>query len=224
MHLLTDWLDRFKSYFTGFSGKAHVIFGNPTLFIGLAGLLLIFVFLLVFKKIKFDAKMIARIGIALALACVLQVLRIYHFPMGGSVTLGGMIPILIISFIYGPEVGMFTGFIYGLLNLFMDPYFVHPVQILFDYPLPSIAIGIAGYFKNKPRIGTAVAFFVKFVCHFISGLVFFGQYASDYGMNKWVYSFVVNAPMVGADAVICLVILSLLPLKRIISEKAATLH
>ena len=138
--------------------------------------------------------------------------------MGGSVTLGGMVPILIISFVYGPEIGMFTGFIYGLLNLFLDPYFVHPVQILFDYPLPSIAIGIAGYFKNKPRIGTAVAFIVKFICHFISGIVFCGQYAADYGMNKWVYSFVVNAPMVGADAIICIVILSVLPLKKLLGE------
>lgn len=218
MHLLNDWMERFKSYFTGFSDKCDVIFGNPTLFIGLTGLLIIFICLLAFKKIKFNAKIIARIGLALALACVLQVLRIYHFPMGGSVTLGGMVPILIISFVYGPEIGMFTGFIYGLLNLFLDPYFVHPVQILFDYPLPSIAIGIAGYFKNKPRIGTAVAFIVKFICHFISGIVFFGQYAADYGMNKWVYSFVVNAPMVGADAIICIVILSVLPLKKLLGE------
>ena len=48
--------------------------------------------------------------------------------------------------------------------------------------------------------------------------MFFGQYAADYGMNKWVYSFVVNAPMVGADAIICIVILSVLPLKKLLGE------
>lgn len=219
MNLLSDWGERFKYYFTGFSDKIHELIGNPTLFVGLFGLLIIIVALLKVKKIKLTTKMIARIGIALALACILQVLRIYHFPMGGSVTLGGMVPILIITFIYGPEVGMFTGLIYGILNLFLDPYFVHPVQILFDYPLPSMAIGLAGYFKDKPRIGTLFAFFVKFVCHFISGLVFFSQYAADYGMNKWIYSLAVNGPMVLADCIICIIILSIIPMKIIVNDK-----
>ena len=158
------------------------------------------------------------IGIAIAISCILQVLRIYHFPMGGSVTLGGMVPLLIIAFIYGPEIGMFAGFTYGILNLFLDPYFVHPVQILFDYPLPSLAIGLAGYFKNKPALGTTVAFFVKFICHFISGVVFFGQYGVDYGMGKFLYSLVVNGPMVAADWLICLIIILIIPLNRLMKD------
>lgn len=219
MQIFTDWSERLTSYFSGFSEKLQTITSNSTSLIGLIGLGIIIAALLIFKKVSLDAKMIARIGLALALACILQVLRIYHFPMGGSVTLGGMVPLLIIAFMYGPEVGMLAGFLYGLLNLFLDPYFVHPVQILFDYPLPSLAIGIAGYFKDKPLIGTTVAFFIKFICHFISGLVFFGSYAADYGMNPWIYSFAVNAPMVASDAIICVVILAVIPLKKLISNR-----
>lgn len=219
MQIFADWSERFTSYFGGFSEKLQEITNNFTSLFGLLGLGIIIIALLIFKKVKLDAKMITRIGLALALACILQIFRIYHFPMGGSVTLGGMVPLLLIAFMYGPEVGMLSGFLYGILNLFLDPYFVHPVQILFDYPLPSLAIGLAGYFKEKPLVGTGVAFFTKFICHFISGLVFFGAYAADYGMNPWIYSFVVNAPMVASDAIICMVILAIIPLKKFISNR-----
>lgn len=224
MNLFSDWSERLSSYFGNFPDKLNDITNNYTSLIGLLGLAILLIFLFKLKKVKLTPSIIARIGIALALSCILQVLRIYHFPMGGSITLGGMIPLLLISFIYGPEIGMLAGFLYGLLNLFLDPYFVHPVQILFDYPLPSIAIGLAGFFKSRPRIGITFAFFVKFICHFISGVVFFGSYAADYGMNPWIYSIAVNAPMVAGDCLICLVILSIIPLKRLIKNNKYLLH
>lgn len=211
--LLTDWGERFSSYFSGFSDKVAEIFGNPSSLVALLGLAILIFCLFRFKKVELTPKMITRIGLAIALSCVLQIFRIYHFPQGGSVTLGGMIPLLLIAFMYGPEVGFLAGFLYGILNLFLDPFFAHPIQILFDYPLPSLAIGLAGYFKEKPLIGTTVAFLAKFVCHFISGIVFFGAYAPE-GMNTWVYSALVNGPMVGADAIICLVIIAIIPLSR----------
>ena len=62
------------------------------------GLAILIIFLFRIKKIKLTPSIIARIGLALALSCILQVFRIYHFPMGGSITLGGMIPLLLISF------------------------------------------------------------------------------------------------------------------------------
>lgn len=218
MDIFKNWIEKMTSSFSDLSEKASTVLENPTSLIALIGLALILIGLIKIKKVKLDSKMIARIGIALALACVLQMLRIYQFPMGGSVTLGGMVPLLLITFIYGPEIGFMSGFIYGVLNLFLDPYFVHPVQILFDYPLPSLAIGLAGYFRNKPLIGTSVAFLGKFICHFIAGVVFFGSYAADYGMHPWVYSLFVNGPMVAADAIICIVVLSFLPLKRLIKK------
>lgn len=221
MDFLNDWSDRLTNYFTGFSGKLETLLSNPSLFIGLFGLAIIIIALIRFKKVKLDAKIMSRIGIALALSCALQVFRIYHFPAGGSVTLGGMVPILLIAFIYGPEIGMLTGFLYGLLNLFLDPYFVHPVQILFDYPLPSLAIGLAGYFRGKPLIGTTIAFLAKFVCHFISGVVFFASDAVSAGMHPWIYSLAVNAPMVAADAIICIVLIAFLPLGTLLKQAKA---
>lgn len=218
MSIFTDWGERLNSYFSNFSEKIQMFMDNPTCIIGLFGLGLVIFALFKFKKVKLDAKVISRIGIAVALSCVLQIFRIYHFPMGGSITLGGMIPLLILAFMYGPEIGFLGGFIYGILNLFLDPYFLHPVQILFDYPLPSLAIGLAGFFKDKPLLGTTLAFFAKFICHFISGVVFFGSYGADYGLSPISYSIAVNLPMAGIECIICLVILIVLPLKSLVQK------
>ena len=159
--------------------------------------------------------MITHISIALALSTILNIFKIYRFPQGGSITLGCMVPILIITFAYGKEVGFLTGFLYGLINLLTDPYIIHPIQMLFDYPLPSMAMGLAGFFRNRKYLGVFVAFFSKFLCHFISGVVFFGQYAPA-NMGSVLYSIVVNLPLVAGEMVICMVILKLLPLERII--------
>ena len=126
-----------------------------------------------------------------------------------------MIPILLIAFMYGPEVGFLTGFLYGMITLILDPYILSPIQVLFDYPLPFTALGIAGFFKNKKYLGISLAVLVRFICHFISGVVFFGSYAPD-GMSPIVYSLIVNGPMVGIEGIICLVILAILPIERII--------
>lgn len=141
-------------------------------------------------------------------------LRLYHFPQGGSITLGSMIPVLLIAFIYGPEVGCLTGFLYGVITLILDPYILHPVQVLFDYPLPFTALGLAGFFKQRRLVGVSIAILVRFLCHLISGIVFFGSFAPE-GMSPVVYSLLVNGPMIGIEGIICLVILAVLPIERI---------
>src|SRR5690606_18657798 len=111
---------------------------------------------------------------------ILHLIKIVDLPNGaGSINLGSMVPLLIISFIYGPEIGMLAGFLFGVIYLILSPYILHPIQVLFDYPLPFMAIGLAGYFKNKKLIGTFIGMFVRFIFHFISGVLFFGQFAPD---------------------------------------------
>ena len=161
--------------------------------------------------------MITRIAIALALATVLKIFRIYHLPQGGSITLGSMVPILIIAFLYGPLIGSLTGFIYGIITLFMDPFILSPVQVLFDYPLPFLVLGVAGFFKNKKILGAFIAIFLRFVCHFISGVAFFGSYAPE-GMSTVIYSLTVNGSFIAIEGLICLIIIKFLPFERINKE------
>lgn len=220
-NLFADWSERLSDTFGNFSEKYGPIFEDPQIksflllsVLALLAILVVFIVLIKVKKIKLTPKMISRIGLAIALACILHVLRIYRFPQGGSVTLGSMIPIFVIAFTYGKEVGLLTGFIFSLLNLFLDPYIVHPIQVLFDYTLPFTAMGIVAYFPNKKRIGISVAFFLRFLCSFISGVVFFGMYAPE-GMSPIIYSLTVNASIIGAEAIVTLVLASIINIDKL---------
>jgi thiamine transporter len=74
-------------------------------------------------------------AIAIALATVLSFIKILSMPYGGSVTLGSMVPILLIAFRRDVKVGFLTGVIYGFVQLFLDGWFYSPIGMFLDYPL-----------------------------------------------------------------------------------------
>lgn len=221
MQIFTDWAKQF-SKLLNLPENFQSIAESPLSIATLIGCVILLIVLVKARKIKFTPQLIARIGIALALATILKMLRIYHFPQGGSITLGSMIPILFIAFLYGPQVGCLTGFLYGIITLFMDPYILHPIQVLFDYPLPFMCLGIAGFFRsNKYQryLGIVLAVFLRFVCHFISGIAFFASSAPE-GMSPTIYSLAVNAPMIGIEGLICLIIITFIPVERIVTASS----
>ena len=191
------------------------LFSNPLTLITLIGCAILLIALIKFKSLKFDSKLIARIGLAIALAFILDMLKIYRLPNGGgSISLGSMIPIMLISFVYGPSIGLFTGFLFGIFKFIVYQYFINPIQVLFDYPMPFMAIGIVGFFKNR-YLGATLGMFLRFICHFISGIIFFGSYAPA-GMSPIVYSIAVNGFAVGGELLICLALLAFLPIEQLI--------
>ena len=193
------------------------LFSSPLTLIALIGCVILLIALIKFKSLKFDSKLVARIGLAIALAFILDMLKIYTLPNGGgSISLGSMIPIFLISFIYGPSIGLFTGFLFGILQLIINPYILNPIQVLFDYPLPFMAVGIAGFFKNK-YLGATLGMLLRFVCHFISGVIFFGSYAPT-GTSPIIYSIAVNGFAVGGELLICLTLLAFLPIDKLIKR------
>lgn len=190
------------------------------IFAFIAFILLAIVFFKV-KKVKLTTSMMTNIGVALALSTVLKMVKFYQAPMGGSATLGSMVPILLIALFYGSEVGMLTGLLFGVLDFILGPYILHPIQVLFDYPLAFTALGVAGYFKDKDKVqtvlGVTLAIALRFLFHFISGLIFYGDYAAESGMSAIGYSFVYNIGYLGPDGLLCIVILALLPIKQLYS-------
>lgn len=219
MNILSDWGSQISTTISNIPQGFSQICGSFTSIIAIIGILLILLLLLKVNKTKFTPQLITRIGIALALATILKILRIYHLPQGGSVTLGSMVPIFIIAFMYGPYVGCFTGFLFGIITFFLDPYILHPIQVLFDYPLPFAALGVAGFFKQKKYrwIGGTLGIVLRFVCHFISGVAFFGSFAPE-GMSPAVYSLIANGSFIAIEGAICLVIMTVLPVDRIINN------
>lgn len=190
---------------------------NPSAFFALIGLLILILGFLYIKHTKFTTRIIVYIALMLALTVILHTFRIYHMPQGGSVTLGSMVPLLFIAFRYGPGVGYLAGFAYGIINLLQDPFILQPIQVLFDYPLPFMALGVAGYFRNHIFIGASIAVACRLACHFISGVVFFAEYAPP-DMSPYLYSLVFNATYLVPELIICLIILRLLPMKRLLNE------
>ncbi|MBP2655437.1 MAG: proton-coupled thiamine transporter YuaJ [Firmicutes bacterium] len=199
-----------------FITNLSAIMENPASIAALAGLVALVLAFLYMKKITLNTQLIVHIALALALTVILHIFRLYHMPQGGSITFGAMIPLLLISFRYGPIVGYLAGFVYGLINLLQDPYILHPVQVLFDYPLPYMALGLAGCFKTRIFVGTIVGICGRFVCHVISGVVFFASYAPA-GMSPYWYSLAFNATYLLPELVICLIIMRILPVKRLLS-------
>lgn len=190
------------------------IFKHPLTIITVIGVLILVIVLAKAKKIDFTPRIMTQIALAVALATVLDFFKIYRFPEGGSVTFGSMIPILLISLWHGPLVGFTTGLLFGILSLILGPYIVHPIQVLFDYPLPFLLLGTAGFFRNNKYVATLVAVALRYICHIISGVVFFASSAPE-GQSPLAYSMLYNGSYLSIELIICIVLLALLPVERI---------
>jgi len=165
---------------------------------------------------EFDTKVLAEMAIAIALATVLSYIKIFTMPYGGSVTLGSMVPILLIAFRRDVKVGVVTGVIYGFVQMFLDGWFYSPVGMFLDYPLAFGVLGLAGLFKKQPIIGVVIAMAGRFVSHFISGVVFFGMYAPE-GMSPVIYSALYNGGYMIPEMVISAVLIYLLIQRNVLN-------
>lgn len=177
---------------------------------------------------KFNVRMLTEGGMMLALALLLNTIKIYQAPNGGSISAGSMIPILIFALRWGISPGIFVGATYGLLDFILKPYFYHPMQFILDYILAYGLLGLAGigYNKNGKEekgyarlvIGVVLAIAGRMLSHVLSGVIFFAEYAGD--QNPWIYSIVYNSTYLIPELIISLIVLLLIwkPLNRIISR------
>jgi thiamine transporter len=120
-----------------------------------------------------------------------------------------MVPILWLALRRGPKVGLFAAAVYGLVQLAVEPFIVHPLQVLLDYPLAFGALGLAGFFHNRPFVGVNVGIWGRFITHFVSGVIFFASYAPE-GMNPAVYSAIYNGSYILPELAISVYIIFLL--------------
>jgi len=150
---------------------------------------------------RFDTKVLAEVSVMVALSLVLNFIKVYQLPQGGSITLASMVPVLLISFRRGPKVGVFSGVVFGMAQMLLDGWFYSPVGMILDYPLAFGALGLAGIFRKTPLVGVVVSLATRFLSHFISGVVFFGMYAPE-GMSPLIYSAVYNGSYMLPEMVI----------------------
>ena len=172
-------------------------------------------------------KVMTESAIMLALAFALSSAKLFEMPLGGSVTVASMLPIMIIGFKWGNRAGIITAFLYSITqalqalasgNVF--PYCegidTLLICIVFDYLFPFTILGLAGVFYGKFKstsvdyiIGAFMVVLLRFASHFLTGVYIWGQWAPD-GMGKYLYSFLYNGGFLGADFAILLVSLVLI--------------
>lgn len=157
---------------------------------------------------RVNAKLIAEMGVSIALAAVLHLIKLWEMPQGGSITLGTMVPLFVIGFRRGPAVGAITGAIYGILEGWIiggGRFFYHPAQVILDYPLAFGLLGIAGFFPKYPALGVTLGAAARYLSHVVSGVVFFAQYAPK-GQPIWLYSLGYNITFLGPDFAVAIVL------------------
>lgn len=155
-------------------------------------------------------------AVAIALAMVTSLIKVFALPTGGAVTLLSMLFVVLVAYWYGPAIGIMTGTAYGLLQFVLEPIFYTIPQMLIDYPLAFGALGLAGFFyksKNGLTMGYLVGVIGRYFFSFLSGVIFFGMYAPE-GMGAALYSLLYNGSYLIPEAVITLIIINLPPVKR----------
>lgn len=163
------------------------------------------------RATRWNSQRIANAAMCIAIAFVLSCIRLYKMPQGGSITPASMLPLIAFALACGPWQGALVGCAYGLLQLIQDPYVIHPVQLLVDYPLAfgALALGsLAAYLPVNERFKLPIAVFLgslgRYAMAVLSGTVFFAESAG--GQAPLIYSLVYNISYLGPDALLCLVL------------------
>ncbi len=149
-----------------------------------------------------NTKRLTTSGVLIALATVLSIITVYKLPYGGSITLAGMVPIVILGYKYGVKWGLFSGFVFSLVQTVLgatasqafagmyDPEHAlasvgkMAAMALLDYIVAYTVLGLSGMFRDKIKsdtgaivLGSGVAVFLRLVAHFVSGVLLWGSYA-----------------------------------------------
>lgn len=168
---------------------------------------------------RIPARVLAQGALCLAIAFVLSYVKLFSMPLGGSVTLCSMLPVVLFGYLYGPAYGFTAAFAYSLLQIVQGAYVVHPVQFALDYLFAFTALGLGSLFPKNLPLGMAVSGLARVACSVISGVVFFAEYAAEAGYQSalW-YSLAYNGSTVGVETALCVLVALLPPVKRAIGQ------
>ncbi|MCM1223549.1 MAG: energy-coupled thiamine transporter ThiT [Lachnospiraceae bacterium] len=168
-------------------------------------------------KKKLSVKALVFSAMAIALAMVTSMIKLVDMPMGGSVTLCSMLFVCLVGYLFGLRTGLMAAIAYGFLQLIVNPYIISIPQMLTDYIFAFGALGISGVFSNR-KYGLIKGYLLgvlgRFFFTFLSGMIFFGEYAADWNMSAPIYSSVYNGSYIGLEAFVTIVILLLPPVSK----------
>ena len=172
-------------------------------FVGIGGVIL----LRKSRNVHFTTHMLVYASACIALSFVLSYIRLYRLPQGGSITPGSMLPIMIFAYIFGPVPGVLAGIAYGFLQYIQGGSIIHWIQFIMDYPVAFGLLGLAGLYRKNLAVSCIIGVFGRFLMHFLTGIVFFSEYAG--GQPAVLYSLGYNGSYLLVELIICMVLASL---------------
>lgn len=165
------------------------------------------------ERITTSAVMLA---LSSALAMICAVLPFLNLPFGGGYTIASMLPIIVVSYMYGVKWGFFTAGVYSVIQIVMDLYLgkgstimalftpnsddfmgygVAVAILVIDYLVAYTLLGFGGIFRNKIKnkmlslvIGTVLALSLRYLAHIVSGYIFYGAWAEWFFTQDNFYS------------------------------------
>ena len=149
------------------------------------------------KKLVTSAMLIA-LGTAISL--ISEWIPFLNLPFGGTVTLASLLPLVLISYLYGLSWGFGSAFLFSLLQMavgfrtvsalfipdsdaYMGSASIAVFILLLDYVLAFTVVGIGGIFRKmgSPRKalvwGSVLALSLSYLFHTLSGAIFYGAWA-----------------------------------------------
>ena len=139
------------------------------------------------------------IAVASVLALVSEFIPFLQLRFGGTLTLASMLPIILISYMYGLKWGLGSAAVYAVIQIFMgfktvaalftpdsDSYMALWMAIcvvLLDYFLAYTSLGLGGIFARKKGgclrlvLGGVVAQVICYAFHVLSGFLVYGAWA-----------------------------------------------
>ena len=164
------------------------------------------------QRLTTSAMMLA---MATVLALVCAYIPFLNLPFGGGFTIASMLPIVIVSYMYGVKWGFFVSFTYSCIQIIMDlvlgkgstiialftpssddymGLWVAISILLIDYLVAYTVLGLGGVFRNKIKsktvaivLGVLVALGTRYLCHIVSGYIFYGAWAEWFFTQEGFY-------------------------------------
>lgn len=169
------------------------------------------------KNRKMNVRTLVLSAMLVTLATVFSNFKLLHMPQGGSITLFSMLPVTLVGFLFGPVKGIVSAVAYGLIQMALGPYVIHPAQLVCDYLLAFGALGISGFLRSKKWglvTGYLLAVAGRLFFTTLSGVVFFSE---TLGWDAIWYSLTYNAAYIGGEALLTAALLiAVVPLRRLL--------
>ena len=135
-------------------------------------------------------RILVECAVLIAMGTVLDQIKLFRMPLGGSVTLCALVPFVIIALRHGTKWGVISGIANVILQIALGGIYPTPAgtaiamvgEVVFDYLIAYGCFGLAYVFakpfKNKAG-GAAFAMvmccLIRFLSAFISGVIIWGS-------------------------------------------------